>query len=81
MRTNVERFRITIASLPDRESLVAEITYNGVEWAEISQENQEMVIQFYPHPRQPFWEFPLNEALLALGKAKKKLFDMRGTRT
>ncbi len=74
----MKHFRITVASLPDRENLVVEITYNGVEWAEISQENQEMVVQFYSHPRQSFWEFPLNEALLALENAKKRLTDMGG---
>jgi hypothetical protein len=72
----MEQFRITVASLPDRENLVAEITYNNIEWAEISQENQEMVVQFYPHPGKAFWEFPLNEALLVLEKAKKRLLDM-----
>lgn len=77
----MERFRINIASLPDRENLVAEIVYDEVQWAEISQESEEMMIQFYPHPRQEFWEFPINEALLILQKPKKALLDMGSVRT
>ncbi|NGX48222.1 MAG: hypothetical protein K1000chlam3_01612 [Chlamydiae bacterium] len=69
----MEKFRITIASLPDREEIEAEILYDGVQWAEISQETDELVVQFYSHPRQKFWEFPLDEALEAPEKAKKKL--------
>ncbi|MCI0382221.1 MAG: hypothetical protein L0207_04120 [Chlamydiae bacterium] len=72
----MEKFRITIASLPDREHLVAEIIYEGVQWAEISQETDELVIQFYSHPRQKYWEFSFDEALEALEIAKKKLLDL-----
>ena len=53
----MSKFRITIASLPDRERLVAEIIYDGVQWAEISQETDEVVVQFYSHPNQEYWEF------------------------
>lgn len=72
----MEKFRITIASLPDRERLVAEILYEGVQWAEISQETgDEVVIQFYPHPRKKYWEFSYNEAMEVLEKAKTKLLE------
>ncbi|HEY5260227.1 MAG TPA: hypothetical protein VIJ46_06220 [Rhabdochlamydiaceae bacterium] len=68
-----DKFRITVASLPDREHLVAEIFYEGVQWVEISQETGELVVQFYPHPRQKYWEFPLKEAAEVLERAKIKL--------
>ena len=71
-----EKFRITIASLPDRENLVAEILYKGVQWVEISQETEELTIQFYSHPRQRYWEFLLDEALEVLEKAKKRLLGL-----
>lgn len=71
----MERFRITIASLPDREQLVAEIIYDGIQWAEISQEADELIIQFYSHPKKKFWEFPYDEAMKALEKAKNKLLS------
>jgi hypothetical protein len=67
-----EKFRIVIASLPDRENCVCEIYYNQVEWVEISHEGDGAMIQFYPHPSQNYWEFSLDEALEALQKAKKK---------
>jgi hypothetical protein len=69
----MEKFRITVASLPDRERLVSEIIYNGVQWAEISQETGNLVVQFYSHPQKKYWEFSLDEAIEVLEKAKKKL--------
>lgn len=69
----MQKFRITIASLPDREEVVAEVFYDNVQWAEISQESDELLIQFYPHPRKEYWEFPAEEALQALQQAKDKL--------
>jgi hypothetical protein len=58
--------------LPDREKCVCEIYYNHVQWAEISQEHSEIMIQFYPHPSQEYWEFPIDVAMEILQKAKKK---------
>ncbi|VHO05348.1 hypothetical protein RHT_01725 [Candidatus Rhabdochlamydia sp. T3358] len=77
----MKKFCITIASLPDRENLVAEICYEGVQWVEISQEANESIIQFYSHPRQDYWEFVLDEALEALAQAKKRLLDLEKRRT
>ncbi|CCB88038.1 putative uncharacterized protein [Simkania negevensis Z] len=72
----MNKFRITIASLPDRENLVAEVFYEGVQWIEISHEVKEMVIQFYSHPSNRYWEFPLDEALNVLEKAKEKMIAL-----
>ena len=70
----MEKFRIIIASLPDRERVVAEILYEGIQWAEISQEtDDELIIQFYSHPQKKFWAFPFEEALIVLEEAKSKL--------
>ena len=69
-------FRITIASLPDRENLVAEIFYDDTQWVEISQETPQMFIQFYSHPTKDYWEFPVEEALEILEKAKKRLMEV-----
>ena len=73
----MEKFSIIIASLPDRENLVAEITYGNIQWAEISKEKEEVIVQFYPHPRKSHWEFSLNEALDVLEKAKKRFLEMQ----
>jgi hypothetical protein len=73
----MEKFRITVASLPDREDLVAEVFYDGVQWVEISWEKEdELTVQFYSHPRLDHWEFPLDQALTVLEKAKSKLLGM-----
>ena len=69
----IGKFTVTLASLPDRERLVAEIAYENVQWAEISQEKDIPLIQFYPHPRKKYWEFPLSETISILEKAKKEL--------
>jgi len=68
-------FEIIIASLPDREKVVAEIYYNNVQWLEISQETDKLLIQFYPHPRQEYWEFQFDEAMATLQEAKKNLLE------
>jgi hypothetical protein len=73
----MEKFRITVASLPDRERLVAEVLYEGVQWAEISQEtNDGLIIQFYAHPSKKYWEFPFEEAIKILEQAKNKLLEL-----
>jgi hypothetical protein len=73
----MDKFRITVASLPDRERLVAEILYAGVEWAEISQERDNgLIIQFYSHPSKKYWEFPFEEAVKILEQAKNKLLEL-----
>ena len=72
----MSEFEILIASLPHRERLVAEIYYNNVYWVQISQEKEELVIQFYPHPDEKYWEFSLDEALKILEQAKSKLLNL-----
>ncbi|WP_420421570.1 hypothetical protein [Simkania sp.] len=66
-------FEINIGSVPYREELVACIFYKKNCWAEISHEGKEMLIHFYPHPNKKVWEFPLDEALKILEKAKQKM--------
>ena len=72
----MEKFDISIASLPDKENLVAEIFYENVQWVQISQETDKMIIQFYPHTKKDYWEFPLDEALEVLERAKKRFLAL-----
>ena len=69
----MNKFEIMIATLPHREHPVAEIYYNNMYWVQISQEEDEPVIQFYSHPTEKCWEFRLEEGLEAIEKAKRKL--------
>jgi len=66
-------FRITIASLPDRENLVAEISYKNKQVAEISQETNELLIQIYSYKNKDYWEFSLEEFQKVLEEAKQRL--------
>lgn len=71
----MDSFRITIATLPDRYYPVVEIFYHGMQWAEISQESDDLIIQFYSPFNETCWEFPLDEALKTLEQAKVKLLS------
>ena len=67
-------FSITIASLPDRENLVAEIYYKNKGWVEISAEvPNKFVVAFCNCDDGNYWEFPYDEAMETLQKAKDML--------
>ena len=69
----MEDFRITIASLPDRENLVAEISYKNKQVAEINQETNNLIIQIYSYKDNGYWEFSLEEFQKVIEEAKQKL--------
>ncbi len=69
----MSKFEIAILNYFDREDPVAEICYDRVQWAEISFKDNGFFMQFYPHPTKEYWEFPYNEAIENLKKAKEKL--------
>lgn len=67
-------FRITIASLPDRENLVSEISYKNKQVAEINQETKELIIQLYASCKEKkCWEFSLEEFQKVVEEAKQRL--------
>jgi hypothetical protein len=66
----MNKFKIEIASVPDRENLVAEIWHNEILVAEISQENENMEIEFYQSGKI---KFGLDDFLDILESAKKEL--------
>jgi hypothetical protein len=70
------QFEILIASLPHRERLVAEIYYDNMYWAQISQEEEELIVQFYSHPTEKYWVFSFEEAVKILEQAKNKLLEL-----
>ena len=74
-------FSVVVASTPYKKKLVAEIFYENVQWAEINQElSDEMIIQFYPHPKKDYWEFSLDDALAALEHAKQRFLKLGSTK-
>ena len=72
----MSKFEITIASFPNKNNLVADICYENIQVAEISQENKEMVIQIYCYENKDCWEFSLDDFQKAIEKAKKKLIEV-----
>jgi hypothetical protein len=66
-------FRITVASPPDREELVAEIFFDDVQWAEVNQEHSALEVEFYPRPDRKPWQLDLQDAIDSLNEAKRRL--------
>jgi hypothetical protein len=64
---------ITIASVPDREKLVAELWYNQELWGEISQETGELILEIYPNPTRGQHQLKCEELLMAVQQAKAQL--------
>lgn len=75
-----DNFQITVLSVPDRENLVAEISYNEKGWVEISAEvPNKFVIAFCNTDEGNYWEFPYQEAMEVLQKAKEQLAKLQRT--
>jgi hypothetical protein len=64
---------IILASPPDREKLVAQISKEQEAWAEINQESDRVEIELYPRQDGKPWIFPRDEMLEAIEIAKKRL--------
>jgi len=65
-----KNWRITIASPPDREHLVAEIFFGNQQWDEIDQESQALIVEFYPRSDPEPWRISFDDALSALHEAR-----------
>lgn len=67
---------IQIASVPDREKLVAELWYGNEQWGEVSQECGIMKLEIYPKISEnsfSIWSFDLSEVVVKLQEAQKSL--------
>jgi hypothetical protein len=69
----MSKFEIDILNYFDKQGFVAEICYDHVQWAEISEQGNTLTAKFYPHPKQEFWEFSCEEAAAAITEAKQRL--------
>ena len=70
------KMEIKIASLPDRENLVAELWYDKVQWCEISQELNELILEIYPSLTGKPWTFQFEEALEFLQRAERRMASL-----
>ena len=67
-------FRITVASPPDREHLVAEVFVESEQIAEINQEGQGgLSIEIYPRSDGKAWRLPYAQLVQALSDAQHRL--------
>jgi len=66
----MNKFKIELASVPDRENLVAEIWHNELLVAEINQESEKLEIEFYLNEKTTF---ELDNFLETLEIAKSKM--------
>lgn len=63
-------FHITVASVPDREELVAEIFFDDVQVAELNTEFGDLLIELYPRPDRKAWCLDAEQFLQAVVEAK-----------
>ena len=73
MTNSTTKMVVHIASPPDREKLVAMISYGSDQWAEINQETESLTLELYPRADGKPWEFSFDEAMIALQHAKSRL--------
>jgi hypothetical protein len=69
----MKKYEIGISSPPDREKLVAEISFDNIQWAEINQEREVLEVEFYSRPDGEPWRIDYQDAVKALDEAKRKL--------
>lgn len=65
--------QVTIASVPDREQLVAEIWSADIQFAELSQEGRDLQLEIYPGPQAQPWSFEYSYLLQVLREAAQRL--------
>jgi hypothetical protein len=53
--------------------MVADVSFNGIQWAEINQEREALEVEFYPRPDGEPWRMDYQDAMSALDEAKRKL--------
>lgn len=66
---------ITIASVPDREELVAELWDADTQWGELSQEQGRLTLEIYPNPEGIPWNFKFNDVVEILNQAQLRLME------
>jgi len=69
------KFTISISSPPHREKLVADIffgTEQSEQFAELSQDEGTLRIEFNPRRDRQFWEFSFEDVMEALSDAKAR---------
>jgi len=76
-----KRFRISVGDDPDHEDLTAEIYFDEIFVALISQEEglENAILELQPCPSGGSWSFSLSDFMEILANAKIRLHDLRRT--
>jgi hypothetical protein len=70
------KITVQIASVFDRNNLVAELWYEDEQWGEISQETENPILEIYPRNNRKndrIWSFDLTEIIEKLTDAQKRI--------
>lgn len=70
---------IELISPADREHLVASVTWQNEEWAEIIAEGGTVVLELYPRSGADAWSFDFDDAIEVLAQAKSRLLERLGS--
>jgi len=66
-------FRVSVASPPDRENLVAEIFVGNEQFAEVNQEQSALHVEIYPRQNGQPWLLTVEDVTEALNQARVRL--------
>ena len=71
------KWKISLASPPDRKKLVAMIDFSNEQWAELNfeQSDDRLQLEIYPKKSGGNWLFELNDVAEVLSEAKKRLLQ------
>jgi hypothetical protein len=69
----MKKMTVTIASVPDRDNLVAELWCENDLWGELSQEQGELKLDIYPAPNAQNWHLNYEELIGIIQESKEKL--------
>jgi hypothetical protein len=70
------KITVQIASVPDRNNLVAELWCEDEQWGEISQETENTILEIYPRnngKNDKIWSFDLTDIIEKLTDAQKRI--------
>ncbi len=72
-----ERIYISVSLEPDEDWPVADVIYEGTQWASVTLRDGELEVTVYGGPRSGI-RIPLDDALASLERAQRQLRDIIG---
>lgn len=70
---NSRATEVVLASVPDREDLVAKIWIEGSQLAEVRRDGHEFLVEVYPHSSGAIWHLRHCDLIDLLNAAKQKI--------